>query len=362
MKSLSVGDVPVIVAPMAGGPSTPALVAAAAASGALGFLAAGYKSVEMMAGEIAAVRDSTDHFGVNVFVPDGSPVDRAAIERYRERLRLEAERYGVELPEIRWDDDDHWSEKIGLLIADPVPWVSFAFGVPDSATIRDLKRAGSQVLITVTNPDEAELAFDSGADGVIAQSGSAGGHSSTTNPALYRGDTTTLDLVAEIRFRVPLPVVAAGGIASREDLEAVLGTRAFAVQIGTHFLKASEAGTRPTQREAMGDPRFAETVVTRAFTGRSRPGTAQPIHRHLFRLGAARLSGHPPPHGTDPRGGRRSRRSARDQPLGRSRFRLRPRWNDGRNSREAHRLAPILSELGCQGYRKPSRSVRTVDL
>lgn len=268
MKSLSVGDVPVIVAPMAGGPSTPALVVAAAASGALGFLAAGYKSVEIMAGEIAAVRDSTDHFGVNVFVPDDSPVDRAAIERYRERLHSEAERYGVELPEIRWDDDDHWSEKIALLTADPVPWVSFTFGVPDPTTIRDLKRAGSQVLVTVTDPDEAELAFDSGADGVIAQSGSAGGHSSTTNPALYRGDTTTLDLVAEIRFRVPLPVVAAGGIARREDLEAVLGTRAFAVQIGTHFLKASEAGTRPTQREAMGDPRFAETVVSRAFTGR----------------------------------------------------------------------------------------------
>ncbi|MBC7596877.1 MAG: nitronate monooxygenase [Kineosporiaceae bacterium] len=268
VNELSVGDVPVIVAPMAGGPSTPALVVAAAAAGALGFLAAGYKSVEIMAGEIAAVRDSTDHFGVNVFVPDDSPVDRAAIERYRDRLRPEAERYGVELPEIRWADDDHWSEKISMLIADPVPWVSFTFGVPDSATIRDLKRAGSQVLVTVTDPDEAELAFDSGADGVIAQSGSAGGHSSTTNPALYRGDTTTLDLVAEIRFRVPLPVVAAGGIASRQDLEAVLDTRAFAVQVGTHFLKAVEAGTRPTQREAMGDPRFAETVVTRAFTGR----------------------------------------------------------------------------------------------
>jgi len=268
MKELSVGDVPVIVAPMAGGPSTPALVTAAAAAGALGFLAAGYKSIDVMAAEIAVVRDSTNHFGVNVFVPDDSPVDKAAIVRYRERLRPEAERYRVELPEIRWDGDDHWSEKISSLTADPVPWVSFTFGVPDRATIRGLKRAGSRVLITVTDADEAELAFDSGADGVIAQSGSAGGHSGTAKPAHYRGDATTVDLVAQIRFRVPLPVVAAGGISSREDLESALGTRAFAVQIGTHFLKATEAGTRPTQREAMGDPRFSETVVTRAFTGR----------------------------------------------------------------------------------------------
>lgn len=268
VKNLSVGDVPVIVAPMAGGPSTPALVAAADAAGALGFLAAGYKTVEIVAAEMAVVRDYTDHFGVNIFVPDDTPVDKTAVERYRERLRPEAERYGVELPEIRWDDDDHWSDKISLLLAEPVPWVSFALGIPDRETIRGLQRVGSHVLVTVTEPDEAEQAFDAGADGVIAQSGSAGGHSSTTNPVLYRGDTTTLDLIPRIRSRVPLPVVAAGGIANKEDLEAVLDTRAFAVQIGTHFLKATEAGTRPTQREAMGDPRFAETVVTRAFTGR----------------------------------------------------------------------------------------------
>lgn len=268
MKDLSVGDVPVIVAPMAGGPSTPALVAAAATAGALGFLAAGYKTLDALAGEIAAVRDSTDHFGVNVFVPEDSPVDKAAVERYRERLRPEAERYGVELPEVRWDDDDRWDDKIALLLADPVPWVSFALGIPDRTTIQGLQRAGSRVLVTVTGPDEAEQAYDAAADGVIVQSGSAGGHSSTTNPELYRGDSTTLDLIPQIRSRVPLPVVAAGGIASREDLDAVLRTRVFAVQIGTHFLKATEAGTRQTQREAMGDPRFADTVVTRAFTGR----------------------------------------------------------------------------------------------
>ena len=268
MTHLRVGDIPIIVAPMAGGPSTPALVVAAARADALGFLAAGYKSVDAMIEEIATVRTSTDHFGVNVFVPDDTPVDHTAIERFRGRLRPEAERYGIDLPAIRWDDDDHWSEKISTLIDDPVPWVSFTFGIPDRTTIRELQRVGSIVLVTVTEPDEAEQAFDSGADAVIAQSGSAGGHSSTTNPVLYRGDTTTLELVPQIRAAIPLPVIAAGGIASRQDLEAVLATRVLAAQIGTHFLKATEAGTRPTQRDAMGDPRFAETVITRAFTGR----------------------------------------------------------------------------------------------
>ena len=268
MSEPSLGEIPIIVAPMAGGPSTPSLVTAAAAAGGLGFLAAGYKTPLAMQSEMDAVRERTDHFGVNVFVPDDTPVDRAAVERYRERLQPVANRYSVELPPIRWDDDDHWQDKIDLLIADPVPWVSFAFGLPDRLVIKSLQQAGSRILVTVTEPDEAELAFLAGADGVIAQSGAAGGHSSTTNPALYRGDSVTLDLVNEIRSVIPLPVIAAGGIASREGLQAVLSARAAAAQIGTSFLKATEAGTRPTQRDAMGDPRFADTVVTRAFTGR----------------------------------------------------------------------------------------------
>jgi nitronate monooxygenase len=60
----------IVVAPMAGGPTTTDLVIAAARAGALGFLAAGYKTPEAMAAEITAVRAATaEPFGVNVFVP-----------------------------------------------------------------------------------------------------------------------------------------------------------------------------------------------------------------------------------------------------------------------------------------------------
>ena len=63
-------DLPIWVAPMAGGPSTPGLVVAAGRSGALGFLAGGYKTAEAMRAEITAVRAAgVTAFGVNVFVP-----------------------------------------------------------------------------------------------------------------------------------------------------------------------------------------------------------------------------------------------------------------------------------------------------
>src|SRR5450756_505576 len=86
MAKRSVPDVlrrPLVVAPMAGGPSTPELVIAAAGAGALGFLAAGYKTPAAMAAEIAAVRAATaEPFGVNVFVPGAPATDARALAGY----------------------------------------------------------------------------------------------------------------------------------------------------------------------------------------------------------------------------------------------------------------------------------------
>jgi nitronate monooxygenase len=66
-------DIPMIAAPMAGGASTPALVTAAAQAGGLGFLAAGYKAPQALAGQIAEVRSAGVPFGVNVFAPNPVP-------------------------------------------------------------------------------------------------------------------------------------------------------------------------------------------------------------------------------------------------------------------------------------------------
>ena len=106
---------PIVQAPMGGGPSTPALAAAVTEGGGLGFLAAGYKSVEAVRREIAVVRATTaGPFGVNVFVPGPPARDRAAVERYARALGGEAVRYGVGLGEPRHDDDG-WAAKLALL-------------------------------------------------------------------------------------------------------------------------------------------------------------------------------------------------------------------------------------------------------
>ena len=108
--------IPIVVAPMGGGPSTPELIIAAAEAGALGFLAAGYKTAEAMQGEIEAVRKGTDRpFGVNVFVPQLPGSEPEVVAAYVASLEPEASRLGVACGEPDWDDD-HWNAKIeGLL-------------------------------------------------------------------------------------------------------------------------------------------------------------------------------------------------------------------------------------------------------
>ncbi|MGA2305266.1 MAG: nitronate monooxygenase, partial [Acidimicrobiales bacterium] len=118
---------PLVAAPMAGGPSTPALVIAAAEAGALGFLAGGYKTAADMASEIARVRSATSEaFGVNLFVPGQATREPEALSAYVARLEKEAGDLGAKVGEARWDDDAYGA-KLEVLLVDPPPVVSFTF-------------------------------------------------------------------------------------------------------------------------------------------------------------------------------------------------------------------------------------------
>jgi NAD(P)H-dependent flavin oxidoreductase YrpB (nitropropane dioxygenase family) len=211
VSALGLGGMPVVAAPMAGGPSTPALVAAAVAAGSYAFLPAGYRSADQLAGDLAAVREHTDDFGVNLFVPDESPFDRDAVLAHRDRIAREYERAGIAVPEPRWTDDDDWRAKVDLIVAQPAPWVSFTFGLPNRVVADRLHGAGSRLLATVTDVDEARRAAALGIDGLVVQSAAAGGHRGTFDQHRTPDDVPLLDLVAEIVAATGLPVVAAGG-------------------------------------------------------------------------------------------------------------------------------------------------------
>src|SRR5690348_5306724 len=170
---------PVIVAPMAGGPTTTDLVIAAASVGALSFLAAGYKSAAAMRAEMDAVRvGGGAPFGVNLFVPGTPAPDQGAVRDYVAELDSDAAALGVRPGEPAWNDDD-WDAKVAALTAYPPAVVSFTFGCPEPAVIAALQAAGSLVWVTVTTRREAELAASRGADGLCVQGSEAGAHRGT---------------------------------------------------------------------------------------------------------------------------------------------------------------------------------------
>lgn len=260
---------PIVQAPMAGGISTPALAIAVCEAGGLGFLAAGYRSVEAMQADIAAVRvGTTVPFGVNLFVPSG-PVDEQALQRYVDRLGAEAERYGTRVGTPR-SDDDGWAAKMAALVADPVPIVSFTFGAPSTQEISDLQAVGSQVWLTVTDVAEARAAQGAGADVLVLQGVEAGGHRGSWLDADESEGLSTLALLRLVSRDVDLPLVAAGGLIDGPSIAAALVVGATAVQLGTAFMLCDEAGTHPVHRERLGGD--TPTALTRAFTGRTARG------------------------------------------------------------------------------------------
>ena len=275
---------PIVQAPMGGGPSTPELAAAVADAGGLGFLAAGYKTVDAVRADIEALRALTERpFGVNLFAPPSPAADD--VGPFAARLRAEAERYGAPVGEPRHDDDG-WDDKLALMAELRVPVVSFTFGCPPPEVLDGL----GETWITVTTPAEARIAAEAGADALVVQGVEAGGHRASFDDSAP-GEIGLLALLELVCAAVDLPLVATGGIATGRGIAAVLAAGAAAAQLGTAFMLCDEAATAPAHREAIaGD---GDTALTRAFTGRTARGV---VNRWMREYGESAPSAYPDLH------------------------------------------------------------------
>ncbi|WP_255316386.1 nitronate monooxygenase family protein [Nesterenkonia sp. Act20] len=284
---------PLVAAPMAGGPSRPELVIAASRAGGLGFLAGGYQSAAQLHSQISAVQSETSVFGVNLFVPNPVPVSGQDFARYRSALQRWITQYAgrayddaeaasirerlaeVVLPGDARADDDGWNEKLALLEREPVPVVSLTFGLPAEQDVRRLQATGAKVMVTVTDASEAARAQAAGADGLIVQSGAAGGHHGSWNPVREPQRVSLRELLGNVRVRTELPLWAAGGLSTPEAVHAVLVQGAEAAAVGTVLLRSGESGAHEAHKQALAQASAERsTVVTTAFSGR--PARALP--------------------------------------------------------------------------------------
>jgi nitronate monooxygenase len=253
----------IVLAPLAGGPSTPELAAAVCNAGGLGFLAGGYLAPEELADRIERTRALTDKpIGVNLFAVTEEPVDDAAVQRYAQELETEARALGVQLGEPRFDDDA-LDAKLDVVLDAQVDVVSLTFSFP-----AEVVRRLPNVWATVTSVREARTAHGLGAHALVVQGTEAGGHRGSWHDS--DDETPLLQLLSDVAATVDLPLVAAGGITTSDRVAAAFDAGAVAVQAGTAFLLAPEAGTSEPHRRALAAG--GETSLTRAFSGRNARG------------------------------------------------------------------------------------------
>jgi nitronate monooxygenase len=267
---------PIVLAPLAGGPSTPALAAAVTNAGGLGFVAGGYLSAGLLDRRIRETRALTSGaIGVNLFYLRPRPVDAAALAAYASELEPDARRLGVALGEPVFDDDE-WNAKLDVVREARVEVVSTTFGCPPTEAVRRLQESGASVWVTVGSPDEARRAHAAGADAIVVQGAEAGGHRASFDDA-DDDDHPLLELLRLVAAEVDAPLVATGGVVDGSGIAAALEAGARAAQLGTAFLLCPEAGTHDAHRRALAAG--GATAVTRAFTGRRARGIVNAFMR-----------------------------------------------------------------------------------
>jgi nitronate monooxygenase len=263
---------PIILAPMAGDPSTPALVAAVSNAGGLGSLAGAYLSPDQIRAAVADVRRRTNRpFAVNLFAGGATQGAQdhsamlALLTRWHDAL-------GIAPPELPSVPANRFAEQLEAVLTEGVPIFSFTFGIPDSAALAEVRRRGVVIMGTATTATEATMLETAGADVVVVQGSEAGAHRGTFAAPFEAAMIGTMALVPLVVDSVSVPVVASGGIMDGRGIVAAQALGAAGVQMGTAFLLTEEAGTTNAYRASLLAAGEDETVLTRAFSGRPARG------------------------------------------------------------------------------------------
>lgn len=263
---------PIIQAGMAGGITTPELVASVSNAGALGVLGASRLTPEQTRDQIRRIKALTNQpFGVNLVIapPEPNVQELQKVQKIFDQFRQEL---GIPLREGAGEaalPSSRISEQLGVVFEEKVSVLSFGLG--DSARfVSEAHQIGAKVIAMITTVDEARKVADGGADIIIAQGSEAGGHRSTF--ALdQNGDAHlvgTIALIPQIVDAVMVPVVAAGGIMDGRGIAAALALGAQGASLGTRFLVAKESGAFQAYKQRLLRATEADTLVTKAFTGR----------------------------------------------------------------------------------------------
>jgi enoyl-[acyl-carrier protein] reductase II len=151
--------------------------------------------------------------------------------------------FGVNVPLLYPNIEEHMK----TIVDEGVKIVFTSAGNPSTWT-QTLKSHGITVVHVIANTKFALKAESSGVDAIVAEGFEAGGHNG-------REETTTMVLIPMIKKAVKIPVIAAGGIGTGQQMAACLALGADGVQIGSRFVATPESS---------GHEAFKQRVITSA--------------------------------------------------------------------------------------------------
>jgi len=275
---------PIIQAPMAGGITTSALVAAASNAGALGSFGFAYTQPETMQRDIDAARKlTTAPINLNLFVsPQPAPIPPgdqreaiAAVSGYYAEMGLPPP--GPVNAPYAPDVESQLN-----VIEETRPRVfTCHLGDLDAKRLRRMQAAGIRIGASATCIAEARHVEALGVDFIIAQGAEAGGHRGSYLRDPYAAMTGTLALTRLIVRAVKIPVVAAGGIMDGAGIAAVLALGAQGAQLGTAFIPCAESGAPRVHKDHVLAAQEDTTLITEKFSGKPARGLANRYMREM---------------------------------------------------------------------------------
>lgn len=262
---------PIIQAPMAG-VTTPKFVAACAEQGVLGSIGAGYLDGEQTKSFIQEVKKLTKKpFAINLFVQEEPRIDIDVLQKARMALQPFYDELGLS-PVQSVMSKEVFEEQVQAVLDENVAICSFTFGIPSADVIHRLKDNQVYVIGTATTLEEAKRVEQAGMQAVVLQGGEAGGHRGSFTEPMQLIDLH--DLLQQVVGQISIPIIAAGGIVTKEDVSKALAMGAQAVQIGTALLVADECEISPLYKNALLQSEAQQTTITRAFSGKPARGLA----------------------------------------------------------------------------------------
>lgn len=282
-KELLGTDLPIIQAPMAGVQGS-ALAIAVSEAGGLGSLPCGMLSTEKIISEIELIKAATcNPYNLNFFCHEPSPYDENRQAMWRKTLQPYFTELGVKIDLTAGSNRVPFSHDIADAIEPFSPeFISFHFGLPDKDLLQRVKSWGTKVVSSATTVEEAIWLESRGVHGIIAQGLEAGGHRGMFLSNQISTQMGLASLISQVVNRVNIPVIAAGGISDRKDVNACLQMGASAVQVGTSYLLCTEAETPKMHRLALKSDKSSHTALTNIFSGKPARGI---VNRVMDELG-----------------------------------------------------------------------------